>query len=431
MRLKMRELRIPIVLTILILVVTTYWAWQTWSHMDDRGIGREQYEALKISDILVGALSALDQGGLASREAIEQRFASVLGASPYQFLLLQQDGRTRLQVGEIPTGLAALSQENAFFLGDTFVFSRRISLRPPPVGAEAPGAAHLLGDFVLILGKDVSQDHMPTDKFIEHVIVPFMAVLLLLVANAASWVMVLRNRSLFDQLERERTRSSHLEDLGLAAAGLAHETKNPLGIISGIAQQVARDPQVPEKSRVLLETIVDEIDKSVSRLGLFMTFAGKRQLAALPLDARRLIEEIAVILEQEFEMAGIRFAMECEALTILADEEMARQMLVNLILNSLAASSAGGLITVRLRRQGATARIEVADEGCGISAELLPNIFKPYVSGNPDGHGLGLSIVKRFAEDHGWSVTAASQPGQGTVISLSGIAIVQPTGENP
>ena len=134
----------------------------------------------------------------------------------------------------------------------------------------------------MILGENTKQDHVPRKKLLEHILLPFVVALLILSANAAAWMMIIRNQSLFQELEMERTRSAHLEDLGLAAAGLVHETKNPLGMISGIAQQVARDPGVPEESRAMLETIIDEIDKSVSRLGLFMTFARQRKLKAAP-----------------------------------------------------------------------------------------------------------------------------------------------------
>ena len=103
---------------------------------------------------------------------------------------------------------------------------------------------------------------------------------------------------------------------------------------------------------------------------------------------------------------------------------MLRQVLVNLLLNSLHASSPGSTVTVRMAPKGKKAALTVEDQGDGISPELLPNIFQPYVSENSRGHGLGLAIVKRFVEEHGWNISADSQPHRGTVITISGITIL-------
>ena len=341
-------------------------------------------------------------------------------------------------MGEIPDSLPVLSEETAFMLDDMFIFSRKILFPQETSGGNIQGQIHSWRtgkagltdqDSLLVLGRPNREGRMPSPKFIEHVIVPFVAVVLLLCANAAAWKMVIRNRALFDQLEIERAKATHLEELGLAAAGLAHETKNPLGIISGIAQQVARNPEVPEKSRDLLETIVDEIDKSVSRLGLFMTFAGHRSISPVPVDVCQVIGGVAGIMAPEFDAAGVKLDLAVPGLSILADEQMLRQILVNLVMNSLTASSPGESVMIRLTRHGHHAVMEVQDQGCGIPEGLLPRIFKPYVTGTPEGHGLGLAIVKRFAEDLGWRVNAESGQGRGTVIRISDIAVLDNTGE--
>jgi signal transduction histidine kinase len=175
----------------------------------------------------------------------------------------------------------------------------------------------------------------------------------------------------------------------------------------------------------MLEHIIDQVDKTQARLGNFMTFARQRKINPTSLDAREMCAKMSEILRPDFDIVGVQLEMNCPALSILADEEMLRQVLVNLLLNSLHASSAGSKVTVRMDRKGKRAVLTVEDQGSGISPELLPNIFQPYVSGNSEGHGLGLAIVKRFVEEHGWTIGVDSQPNRGTVITISGIVLLE------
>ncbi len=186
---------------------------------------------------------------------------------------------------------------------------RKNALDPHANAGESAGLGISGGEQLMILGGDVRDHGYP--KALTHMLMPLATAILLLTASVAAWIMVIRSRLLAEQLRTERARSAHLEDLGLAAAGLAHETKNPLGIISGIAQQIARNPEVPEQSKVMLETIIDEVDKSASRLGHFMTFAKQREINAVKLDIQELAARIAEILQPEFDAAGVTLEVNC------------------------------------------------------------------------------------------------------------------------
>lgn len=426
-------------LTALMVAVTAYWTWQIWNwlNVNANEVSNLQRREYKNTEMLVSTLYALNYDGRLSPDELGLRFTPVLHTSSYRFLILLQDNNVILQVGAVPDTLPLLSEETAFRLDSMIVFSRKISSpwsKPlknvqNQTGLKRPGSSGLTGqECLLVLGRPNPPDPRQNRKIIEHLVAPFTAVVLLLCINGAVWKMVIRNRSLFEQLGVERARAAHLEELGLAAAGLAHETRNPLGLVSGIAQQVARDPAVPEKSRALLESIVDEIDKSISRLGLFMTFARRRIISVVSMDAAQIIEGVADIMAPEFDAAGVRLDISVPELAIVADEQMFRQILVNLLMNSLTASSPGDVVTIRLTRHEQHATMEVEDQGCGIPGNLLPRIFKPYVTGTPEGHGLGLAIVKRYAEDLDWQVNACSKLNQGTVIRISNIVISKSTG---
>lgn len=427
----LRTYRVPLAATALMIVALAFWAWRDWRNFGEHVQERERHRALGISRMLAGALHSLQENGRLQSKEIEIIVEHIIRNSPYQFLVLEENGRRILEVGDIPGNLALPSTETDRLEMGLYLFSRKVHLHetartggaaPPAIG-EARGLGSGDGEQLMIFGGDVLDHGVP--KALEHLFAPLAAAILLLSASVAAWIMVIRSRLLAEQLKVERARSAHLEDLGLAAAGLAHETKNPLGIISGIAQQVARNPEVPEQCRSMIETIIDEVDKSASRLGHFMTFARQREINPAKLPIQELAERIAEILQPEFDEAGVKLQVNCPPAMILADEDMLRQVLVNLLLNSLQASEGEGRVEIRMERQGTRATIVVVDQGCGISPELLPDIFKPYVAGNPDGHGLGLAIVKRFVEDHGWTIRADSQLNRGTVITISGIRLFQ------
>lgn len=429
-----RTYRVPIVATALMVAALAFWTWQVWQDITRHGREKERFRVIDVSNILEGTVRALVENGHLRPDEIESILDGIIRSSPYQFFILEQEERRILQAGELPSDLTVFQQKEENPAEDIFLFSRKFELMPTDrgqnvldehtVGGEPARSGIGGGEYLMILGGDLRKDPLYFEA-LKGMLVLHAAAILLLTASFAAWVMAIRSRLLAEQLRAERARSAHLEELGLAAAGLAHETKNPLGIISGIAQQVARNPAVPERSRIMIETIIDEVDKSASRLGRFMTFARQQEINAVSLDIHKLVVRIAEILQPEFDAAGVLLEVHGPPMMVVADEDMLRQILVNLLLNSLQASSEGHGVKIRIERHGGRANLVVEDQGCGIPPELLPNIFKPYVAGNSEGHGLGLAIVKRFVEDHRWTITAASQINRGTVITISGMVLSQ------
>jgi signal transduction histidine kinase len=383
--------------------------------------------------MLAAAIHAMEENGRLRSDEIQGIMDSIIRSSPYQFLVLEQNGRRIYQAGDIPASLILPSTETVCVVEGLYVIGHKVS--PDKVdtwddktgpGGGSEGSAGIEPDdhgYLMILG---GKTHNLWHEILSnHALVRIVVIIFFLTASVAAWHMVIRNRILAEQLKVERAHSAHLEELGLAAAGLAHETKNPLGIISGIAQQIISDPEIPEQSRILIDAIIDEVDKSASRLGHFMTFARQRKTNAVQVDIQQLCSGISEILQSEFDAAKVMIEVSSHPMMVLADEDMLRQILVNLLLNSLQASAEGGRVEVRLIRHDERATLEVADLGCGIPPELLPNVFKPYVAGKPDGHGLGLAIVKRFVEDLGWTINIESQLNRGTVVKISDIMLLQ------
>jgi len=424
----------PVIIALVLLTAVGFWAGFTVRSFHDMSRDRSRRFAFGVFDAVQGTLRALADHGRFRRNQVERVLKGIIGHSPLRFVVLEQDGGRIIQVGNVPPDLALPSEgETGEILKDNLtIYWQRVRLQQEPSGVTSsvavPEAAYDLklsaSSQILALGVGFPPERRGPRPPIRALMVTVIAIVLFVGASTIAWIMTIRSGLLAEQLEVERSRRNHLEELGLAAAGLAHETKNPLGIILGLAQRISVDKRVPEEGRSMAEHIMDEVDKATARVGGFLTFARQRTPTPALIDAQAMADKVTQVIQPDFDSCGVRLVVDCIPLQILADEEMMSQILINLLLNSLHASSAGSKVGVSVEAEGKRARLTVEDEGAGIAPELLPDIFKPYVSGSPDGHGLGLAVVKRFVEQHGWSIGVESKVGAGTRVTISGIRTV-------
>ena len=241
---------------------------------------------------------------------------------------------------------------------------------------------------------------------------------------ALAWSYSIRNRNLKLKLDAAKEREEHIEELSLAAAGLAHETKNPLGIIRGLAQRVAEEDIAPEEVRDMARDIMEEADITTARLGDFMCYAKIREPEMAPVDTRAVVQRMTALLSRDFDDAGVSLEAKADDIKVLADSEMLSQALMNLLLNSLRATDKGGKVVLSVRKVShSEAFVSVSDTGRGIPPELLPNIFKPYTARKAHGYGIGLAIVSKIVERSGWTISVESRLGEGTAITIEGVRL--------
>jgi len=245
-----------------------------------------------------------------------------------------------------------------------------------------------------------------------------------LVCAALAWAATVR---LIDARGRARVlelEARHLRDLSQAAAGLAHETRNPLGLVRGWTQRLAQsDLQHPEQ-RQQARAVVEECDRVTARINQFLAFARPCQPNSRPVDAESLVAELAVLLEPDLDTKGLK--LECSASKprreIQVDPEMFRQALFNLIGNAVQFAPERGTVEISIRTgQDGRDRIEVADRGPGVAAEDVEMLFSPYFTTRSSGTGLGLAIVRRIATAHGWQAGYTPRPGGGSIFWLDRI----------
>jgi two-component system, NtrC family, sensor histidine kinase HydH len=244
---------------------------------------------------------------------------------------------------------------------------------------------------------------------------------LLLLGTSLAWSVTLKAAGRTRLLETE---ARHLRDLGQAAAGLAHETRNPLGLIRGWAQRLAQAGFDSAAQQEQAESIVEECDRVTARINQFLAFARPRQPDCQSVGVAELLEELSVILEPDLDAQGITLDRRgiIQSVAVKADRELLRQALFNLLQNAIQASPREAAVDVTLQtRQDGSGRIEVADRGSSVPEEAVTSLFTPYFTTRPGGTGLGLAIVRHIANVHGWQAGYTPRPGGGSVFWLDGL----------
>jgi len=212
-------------------------------------------------------------------------------------------------------------------------------------------------------------------------------------------------------------------------ANVSHELKTPLTSISGYAETLLAEPPDSDTARRFTSTILSNARRMQrlvdDLLDLSRIEAGRWQPAKEPVDVAAAARESWMALAGRPEAPGVTFdlAVEEEAKLICADLDAVRQILTNLLDNSLRYTPAGGRIVCAASRQGNGVAVAVRDTGVGITREHLPRIFERFYradasrSREEGGTGLGLAIVKHLVEAHGGRVYAESERGLGTSVT--------------
>ncbi|MCY2991473.1 MAG: ATP-binding protein [Planctomycetota bacterium] len=244
---------------------------------------------------------------------------------------------------------------------------------------------------------------------------------LLLLCVALVWRMTVRLAAAKAVLEAE---ARHLRELNQAAAGLAHETRNPLGLIRGWAQRLAQADLGSGEQQQQVQSLVEECDRVTSRINQFLTFARPSEPKIESIDPGRVADELAVLLEPDLDAKQLTLqrAVSGNGERMAVDREMFRQALFNLLQNAVQWSPEGATIEITLqRRHTGRHRIELADRGPGVPVEVAASLFTPYFTTRANGTGLGLAIVRRIAAAHGWEVGYTPRPGGGAIFWVDGI----------
>ena len=280
-----------------------------------------------------------------------------------------------------------------------------------------------LHGLVLAMSTEKYRATTEADLWLRFVIAFFAGISALGVGLA--WRSISKSSELQIRLVRASELNSHLREMNLAAAGLAHETRNPLNIIRGMAQLLSKSPGLTPEIEEKSSAIVNQTDKVTAQLNEFINYSRPREVRRTRLALTAAVQEVVRTLGFDIEEKKLTVETIGDPLFIEADEQLLRQVLFNLIMNAIQAAGAGGRIQVVMRKSGAAeAALEIRDDGPGVPAENRQEIFKPYFTTNQKGTGLGLAVVQQIVLAHGWEITCLPNEPKGAIFRIYHLKLV-------
>jgi signal transduction histidine kinase len=221
------------------------------------------------------------------------------------------------------------------------------------------------------------------------------------------------------RIEQDLVRLDRLTNLGELALSIAHEIKNPLISIEGLARRLEKEKD-GRKVSIYAGLIEREAERLSNMLKKMLDFSKAIEPRREPVLLKEIIGDTLLFVEHHLS----RFAhvalhiSDGQNLPVLVDRIHVQQVLVNLLMNAAQAMPGGGEVFIEIGKEGSYAFLSVRDTGPGIAEEIRDRIFEPFFTTKPGGTGLGLSICKRLVEANGGWIEVESKEGQGSTFKV-------------
>ena len=235
-------------------------------------------------------------------------------------------------------------------------------------------------------------------------------------------IIIIRDVSELKKLQQHLYQSERLAALGQLTAGIAHEIKNPLNIISAATEALQKRQfkasDKDEYSLELLDTIMETSTRMDNLLQDFLKLSMEKTVEFLPVDIICVINDLISKLKTTFYENDITILKKYDTVEslILGDKNKISQVFLNIILNSVQAMDNGGILEISIRKEKKDWLIVIKDTGKGIKESNIKRIFNPFFSTKQTGTGLGLAIVHEIINQHNGNISVESEVNNGTTI---------------
>jgi signal transduction histidine kinase len=233
------------------------------------------------------------------------------------------------------------------------------------------------------------------------------------------------SQNLEEKVARQADRLNRRERLALLgeiASGLAHEIRTPLGsLLTGI-KLLERGDQEGSERELVLSLLKKETFRLKEKLSEFLAYARPQKPNLAPGLVADMLQETVVQLQQDSELTKdviISYEPSVDEALCNFDRARMKEVILNLAINGLQALNGRGILRLVSFQTRGRQYIQVVDNGPGINAESLDQIFKPFFTSKREGTGLGLAIAQTIVEDHGGQITVSSVPDRETTFTVS------------
>ncbi len=287
----------------------------------------------------------------------------------------------------------------------------------------SPVAGPVLG--VVEIVQDLSNDYKSIFRFQVLTLITVSGVMLVLFLIMT--IVVKRGESIIQKRTQERlklkeqlSRAKHLSSLGEMVAGVSHEIRNPLGIISSSAELLKKKMSPEDTSARIPDIIIEESGRLNNIITDFLNYARPREPNLFPCRVVEVIDKITQYLSSQMESEGytIQTHYDDKVPKIQADADMLYQAFLNIMLNAMQAMPDGGSIDIAAIARDGSLWITFEDQGPGIAKEAIGKMWDPFFTTNDKGTGLGLGIVKNIIEAHNGKIRIETRSKGGTRVAV-------------
>ncbi|OQY04482.1 MAG: two-component sensor histidine kinase [Desulfobacteraceae bacterium 4572_123] len=295
-----------------------------------------------------------------------------------------------------------------------------------PLRAEKP-LSHISGPVlgVVEIVQDISKEYKTIFRFQIFVVLTITSVMgilftvLLFVVKKGNAINLRRTQERI-LLEEALNRARHMSTLGEMTAGISHEIRNPLGIISSSAELLKKKMAMFDPANTIPDIIIEESNRLNNIITDFLNFAKPIKPDLKICRVEKIIDKNMAALAQQIQDKKYDIEVKYDDLIpeIMADFNMLYQAFLNILINAMQAMPEGGKIRIEIKADNNTVTIFFKDEGPGISEEILEKIWNPFFTTKSQGTGLGLGIVKNIIESHRGKINARNRSSIGAQIII-------------